>query len=250
MDNIEEKSIYDKFLSYSKEAQSIPIEDKNRQKFARLSVKSFRDVERIYGRDAEVSKIFRNYVHLFRSSNKLSTNEVKEFIDKIKYFSQLLSKFNNKENNIIISKASSIPPTKDIFIIHGHDEINTLRLYNMLRDEFYLNPIKIVNKPGQGKSIIDKFETNASTCSFSFALFSKDDEIIKKDGNYFQARPNVIFEAGWFTGRLSKNRLVILLQNGTKIHSDFDGISRIQFNDNVEEKYIEIKNELSAANLL
>jgi len=250
MDNIKEESIYNKFLSYSKEAQSIPIEDKNKTKFVELSLKSYRDIIRIYGKEAEVTKIFRNYVNVFRPSNKLSPNEVNEFIDKLKYFANLLSEFNNKENSINISKASSIPATKDIFIIHGHDEINTLRLYNMLRDEFHLNPIKIVNKPGQSKSIIDKFETNASTCSFSFALFTKDDEVIKKDENYFQARPNVIFEAGWFTGRLSKNRLVILLQNGAKIHSDFDGISRIQFNDNLEEKYLEIKNELIAANLL
>jgi len=250
MDSTKEEPIYNKFLSYIDKALLISIEDNNRSEFARLSIRSYRDIIKIYGSESDISKKFHKYVNSFRFNSKLSKNEVKNFIEELKMFSRLLSEFDQKENTSITSKASLIPNSKNIFIIHGHDKTNTLILYNMLKEEFNLNPIKIVNKPGQSQSIIDKFEKNASACSFAFALFTKDDEVNKSNDKYFQARPNVIFEAGWFTGRIGKNRLVILLQNGTKIHSDFEGISRIQFNNDVEEKFIEIKKELIAANLV
>jgi len=67
---------------------------------------------------------------------------------------------------------------------------------------------------------------------------------------YAQARPNVIFELGWFYGRLSRERVCILFKEGTKIHSDLDGISRIQFQDSVLEKAVEIERELVSSGVL
>ncbi len=56
-----------------------------------------------------------------------------------------------------------------------------------------------------------------------------------KNNTYFQARPNVIYELGWFVGKLDRENVRILLQDGAKIHSDIDGISPIQFNENIDE---------------
>jgi hypothetical protein len=53
-------------------------------------------------------------------------------------------------------------------------------------------------------------------------------------GSYAQARPNVIFELGWFYGSLGHSRVCILFKNGTQIHSDLGGISRVQFADERE----------------
>lgn len=68
--------------------------------------------------------------------------------------------------------------------------------------------------------------------------------------SYSQARPNVIFELGWFYGRLGRSRVCILFQEGSKLHSDLDGVLRIQFRESVEEKLGEIEKELKAAGLL
>ena len=67
---------------------------------------------------------------------------------------------------------------------------------------------------------------------------------------YNQARPNVIFELGWFYGRLGRDRVCILYRKGTSIPSDLGGIGRGEFTDSVEEKIIEIEAELEAAGLL
>jgi predicted nucleotide-binding protein len=60
----------------------------------------------------------------------------------------------------------------------------------------------------------------------------------------------VIFEAGWFVGRLGIPRVCLLLKDGTTVQSDIDGISRIHFRENIEEKVLEIQRELDAAELL
>lgn len=146
-----------------------------------------------------------------------------------------------------ISRASLTPSTREVFIIHGHDELNWRRLSALLRDKFQLEPNIIATRAGQSQSIIDKFETNASRCAFAFALFTPDDVVEKDDTRYHQGRPNVIFETGWFVGRLGKRRVLLLLKDGTKIHSDLDGLNRVQFRDNIEDKYLEIERELIAA---
>jgi predicted nucleotide-binding protein len=113
-----------------------------------------------------------------------------------------------------------------------------------------LNPIAMLSKPGMSRPLIEKFEDEAQTCSFAFGLFTPDDEIVNAANHYKQARPNVIYEVGWFIGRLGKHRVALLLKEGTRHHSDLDGVSRISFSENIEEKFLDIQKELQAAKLI
>jgi predicted nucleotide-binding protein len=53
---------------------------------------------------------------------------------------------------------------------------------------------------------------------------------------YFQTRPNVIFELGWFYGRLGPENVCLLFEKRTAIPSCLDGIMRIEFDESIEEK--------------
>jgi predicted nucleotide-binding protein len=112
------------------------------------------------------------------------------------------------------------------------------------------NPNDPLSKPGMSRPLIEKFEDEAQSCSFAFGLFTPDDEIVNATNRYKQARPNVIYEVGWFIGRLGKHRVTLLLKQGTNIHSDLDGVSRIPFSDNVEDKFLDIQKELKAAKII
>ena len=147
-------------------------------------------------------------------------------------------------STVIVSRPSTPPNTRRVFVIHGHDELNTLRLQAMLKDHFSLDVIVMTAKPGKSQPIIEKFEENARDCTFAFALFTPDDLVDKSEGRYHQARPNVMFETGWFVGRLGKERVMILLKEGTKIHSDFDGVSRVQYKEDVNDVFLKIQTEL------
>lgn len=148
------------------------------------------------------------------------------------------------------SQDTSLKESRQIFIVHGHDEANTLRLERLLKERWELESIILREKPGKGRTLIEKFEQEAQGVTYAFVLFTPDDLIEVPDKKYAQARPNAIFELGWFYGRLSRQRVCILFKKGTKIHSDLDGIIRIEFDNSIEEKIVEIERELTAANLI
>jgi len=148
------------------------------------------------------------------------------------------------------SRDTSIKESRQIFIVHGHDEANTLKLERLLKERWKLEPIILREKPGKGRTLIEKFEQEAQDVTYAFVLFTPDDLIEVPDKKYAQARPNAIFELGWFYGRLNRQRVCILFKKGTKIHSDLDGIIRIEFDNSIEEKIVEIERELKAANLI
>lgn len=180
----------------------------------------------------------------------LSQSQFSQKIADLESFVDYLNQLSNFPLACAVSKTSRAPSTKDIFIIHGHDELNTRRLTHILSSEFGLNPIAMLAKPGMSRPLTQKFEDEAQTCSFAFALFTPDDEILTQVGPYKQARPNVIYEVGWFIGRLGRARVALILKKGTKIHSDLDGVSQIHFSEDVSEKFLEIRKELIAAKLV
>lgn len=156
----------------------------------------------------------------------------------------------NRERKKELEKG--IKNSKNIFVIHGHDEAKRRELESLLKDRFNLNPIVLLDQPDQGLTIIEKFEKYASDCSYAFALFTPDDIVTNGDKQYFQARPNVIFELGWFYANLGRSRVCILDQASeqSKIFSDLQGILRMQFNENVSEKYLEIEKELKSLGII
>ncbi|MCH8806412.1 MAG: nucleotide-binding protein [Planctomycetes bacterium] len=172
----------------------------------------------------------------------------REFPEQLTFTEPAISRHSSSTSN---SKANQSRATgKDVFLVHGHDELNTLRLQKHLREKHALNAVILAEAPGKGRTLIEKFEEEALKASVAFALLTPDDVIQASDGTYAQARPNVTFEIGWFYGRLGRNRVCLLLKKGSKIHSDLDGINRIEFQDSVLEVAVEIEKELRASGLI
>lgn len=148
-----------------------------------------------------------------------------------------------------VSRPSRPPATRSVLVIHGKDELNTRRLSDFLREDEGVVPIVMMSQPGMSRPLTDKFEEEASRCAFAFALFTADDFVKSGSDEYRQARPNVIYETGWFIARLGKNRTVLLLQSGAEMHTDLQGVSRIHFTHDIREKCQDIHRELRAAAL-
>lgn len=145
--------------------------------------------------------------------------------------------------NPLDSPAWSPSPKKELFLIHGHDDANLLRLEKLLRERWHLPFRVLADQANRGRTLIEKFEEEATECSSCFAIFTPDD-VVSDEGA--QARPNVSFELGWFAGVRGRQNCCILLKKGTKIHSDLDGVGRIEFRESVEEKIVDIERELTA----
>ncbi|MCI9083911.1 MAG: nucleotide-binding protein [Lachnospiraceae bacterium] len=169
----------------------------------------------------------------------------------------ITSKLTQYRRKLILSERKNkmemgIANSKEIFIIHGHNEAKRRELESLLKERFMLEPIVLAEKPDQGLTIIEKFEKYASNCSYAFALFTPDDIVTSGKQQYFQARPNVIFELGWFYANLGRSRVCILDQESeqSKIFSDLQGIMRMQFKENISEKIMEIERELKSVGII
>ncbi len=139
----------------------------------------------------------------------------------------------------------------NIFIIHGKDEGKWRELKDIIREEFRLNPVILQEQPDAGcKTVIEKFEYYANQCSYAIAVFTPDDEVSDGGEFYLQARPNVIYELGWFCGRSGRGGAMLLLKEGTSIFSDFGGIIQKRFEKNIREKLTEIRKDLIACGIL
>jgi len=120
--------------------------------------------------------------------------------------------------------ASSSPLSK-IFIVHGHDEAalqGTARFLERIR----LKTIVLREEPDLGRTIINKFEDCACEVGFAVVLLTADD-IAKTSINphdVYRARQNVIFELGYFTGKLGRGRTCLLRKGEVEIPSDLYGV--------------------------
>jgi len=140
---------------------------------------------------------------------------------------------------------------QNVFIIHGRNEAKWRELKDIVKSQLRLNPIVLMEEPERGsETVIEKFERYAETCSYAIALFTPDDEVMSGGETYLQARPNVVYELGWFCARLGRPGVMLLLQTGTNLFSDFGGIIRKEFSKNVSEKSGEIRTSLVAAGII
>lgn len=159
----------------------------------------------IFGKDATMVKSVDLILKETNTKN-LSGDQFAQILSDVESLLEFLIKTGDSSLSCQISQTSRLPATKNIFVIHGHDELNTRRLTQLLQHDFKLNPIAMLSKPGMSRPLIEKFENEAQTCAFAFGLFTPDDEIVSVQNHYKQARPNVIYEVGWFIGRLGKQR--------------------------------------------
>jgi predicted nucleotide-binding protein len=97
-----------------------------------------------------------------------------------------------------------------------------------------LNLIILHEQPNKGRTIIEKFQ-DYSDVAFAIVLLTADDRGGIADSQYdsqsLRARQNVIFELGYFIGKLGRNRVCALYSEGVEIPSDYSGVLFIKFDE-------------------
>lgn len=114
--------------------------------------------------------------------------------------------------------------TDRVFVVHGHDGELKQSVARLVEKQG-LRAIILSEQANKGKTIIEKFEEN-SDVSGAICLFTADDfGRAKSDAEDLpRARQNVVFEAGYFMGKLSRSRVVIIAEHGVELPSDMQGI--------------------------
>jgi len=118
--------------------------------------------------------------------------------------------------------------SKNIFIVHGHDESMKQSVARTL-EALELKPIILHEQANKGRTIIEKFETY-SDVSFAIVLLSPDDFGYAKGESPENARPrarqNVLLELGFFIGKLGRESVCVIYrkEDNFEIPSDYLGI--------------------------
>ena len=167
----------------------------------------------------------RDLLEIAREKIELSTDELAE----------------EDENN------EDVEP-EEIFIVHGHDDALKEAVARVIGQLGY-EPIILHEQPNSGRTIIEKFDEEADV-DFAVVLLSPDDLARGKNEQTERprARQNVIFELGYFLGRIGRENVACIYRfaAGFEIPSDYSGVTYTEFDKKGAWKY-ELARELANA---
>lgn len=111
-----------------------------------------------------------------------------------------------------------------VFIVHGHDNALKQEVARIVEKQG-LEAIILSEQANQGKTIIEKIEEN-SEVGAAICLFTGDDYGRAKDATSenLRARQNVVFEAGYFMGKLGRGNVILIASPDIEIPSDLQGV--------------------------
>ena len=111
-----------------------------------------------------------------------------------------------------------------VFIVYGHDEVLKLKVENLLLSNS-IEHIILDKEANMGRTLIEKFEDHADEagCAICLLTSSDDDPTI---------RDNVIFEMGYFAGRLGRKRVITIstAEDHEQFPSDIQGLCYVPVN--------------------
>jgi predicted nucleotide-binding protein len=143
--------------------------------------------------------------------------------------------------------------SNDIFVVHGHDERAKAEIEIFLK-EIGLTPIVLHRQPDEGQTILEKFEKH-SNVGYALILLTPDEiaylaseesKVDSERNKENRARPNVIFEFGYFVGKLGRSRVCCLYTGDVALPSDLGGLLYKQFKVSIKEVAYDIIKELKA----
>ena len=121
---------------------------------------------------------------------------------------------------------------KKVFVIHGHDGAARETVVRFL-EKLNLEPEILHEQPNEGRTIIEKFEDYADV-KFAVVLLTPDDVGAVGEQNPElrpRARQNVVFEFGYFIGKLGREGVCALAKGDIEKPSDSDGVRYVPLDD-------------------
>src|ERR1041385_7736711 len=119
----------------------------------------------------------------------------------------------------VLQPTTDVPSSRRVFIAHGHNAEIRKAAVELLR-RLDLDPVVLVDEAAKGRTLVELLERNAKV-DYAVILLTADDLGRAKTEARSQkrARQNVVFELGFFIGRLGRERVCSLYESGVEIRS-------------------------------
>jgi predicted nucleotide-binding protein len=113
----------------------------------------------------------------------------------------------------------------NILLIHGRDEATKESILGFI-EKLGLRALILHEQPNEGRSIIEK-SGELSNIDFAIILFTPDEIAASRNKpkeRRARVSQNVIFEFGYFLGKLGPQRVCALYKEGVEIPSEYSGV--------------------------
>ncbi len=139
--------------------------------------------------------------------------------------------------------------TDKVFIVHGRDNAAKDAVARVM-EQLDIDAVILSEQPSGGRTIIEKFEGEADV-GFAIVLLTPDDVGGLQDSDVQpnpRPRQNVVFEMGFFVGKLGRDRVCALKSDGVEmeIPSDYAGVVYIPFGED-RDWHLPLARELRSA---
>jgi len=202
----------------------------------------------------KVADSYRGLVYAFGSPS----NELAAVVELERDITRKMRSLGSIRDQLSLYKSAADPATEDgtysshlgdkIFIVHGHDGDTKQQVADFVRKITGEQPLILHEQADSGRTIIEKFEEHASEVGFAIILLTADDEGKAKGATQLnpRARQNVVFELGYFMGKLGRSRVVAVHESGVELPSDISGLLYKQLTGNWK---MELAGEINAAGI-
>jgi predicted nucleotide-binding protein len=192
-------------------------------------------VIKAFGSNSEhEEKLVKLLFRISQSSVGVTVHERDAIINYIDIMIDELELSDTKSSSIKENRnAATTTNNNNIFIVHGHNNEMKASVARAVQ-KLGLNPIILHEQPNGGDTLIEKFTRN-SNVGFAIVLLSADDYgYTKKESSEnakFRTRQNVVFELGFFTGKLGRSKVAAIFENIDNFEkpSDIDGVAYIPY---------------------
>jgi len=132
---------------------------------------------------------------------------------------------------------------KQIFIVHGQDEIVKFEVKEFI-ESLGLEPVILHLQASGGRTIIEKIDYYTNV-GFGIILYTECDIGARRDTLKYRwrARQNVVFEHGYLIAKLSRSRVAAVVKGDVETPNDISGMIYIGMTTDQHWKE-ELKNEL------
>jgi predicted nucleotide-binding protein len=140
---------------------------------------------------------------------------------------------NAQVNDELRALAAGVPrPTAikpKIFLVHGRNDGLKNEVGRWL-GKIGFDDVILHEQPNVGRTLITKFEEVAKDVAYAIVLMTPDDVGgLAGEGQHWRARQNVIFELGYFIGKLGGSRVGALVVGDIEKPSDYQGVVYIPY---------------------
>jgi predicted nucleotide-binding protein len=192
-------------------------------------------VAKIYGRSSSEQKDFENTGRLLVVGGGTPWNvEQRRAVERLESRNNVLRSL--VEQLELVDEPSGValsaqraqepdtPMPMGIFIVHGQNEAIREAVARTL-EKAGREVVILHEQANKGRTLIEKFEQHAATAGSAVILLTADD-VGGPEGKDLRprARQNVVFEMGFFYGRLGRERVAVLYEPTVEKPSDIDGI--------------------------